>query len=128
MRLTGAAKGFCMVAQEIANPDSYFAEWRKAINMRLRKHVPVPTKSDQLVEAAMRYAVESGHRWRPLLLIAAFEACGDRTGAAVLDVACAIELIHCSTIILDDLPSVYNAELRRGRPTCHLLHGEAITV
>jgi len=76
----------------------------------------------------MYYAVETGHRWRPLLLTSAYGALTKTDGLDVIDAACAVELIHCSTIILDDLPSVDNADLRRGRPTCHKLFGEAVTI
>jgi farnesyl diphosphate synthase len=47
----------------------------------------------------------------------------------VVDAACAIEIIHCGTIILDDLPCVdNNVDLRRGSPPCHIIHGEAVTI
>jgi geranylgeranyl pyrophosphate synthase len=77
----------------------------------------------------MHYAVQSGHRWRPLLLISAYEEIGDRDGWQVMDAACAVEVIHCCTIILDDLPFVDdNDSLRRGRLPCHVVHGQAETV
>jgi geranylgeranyl diphosphate synthase type II len=80
------------------------------------------------IHRAMRYAVlNGGHRWRPLLTMFAAEACGG-SETDVLPAACAFELIHCSSLILDDLPCMDNAELRRDRPTCHRAFGEAVTV
>ncbi|MGI9106463.1 MAG: polyprenyl synthetase family protein [Pyrinomonadaceae bacterium] len=109
--------------------DDYLFSLRNMVNAHLKTRVPMPKEPTQLVQAAMRYAVEDGHRWRPLLLIASYEATTGRDGADVLDAACAIELIHCCTIILDDLPCVDdNSALRRGRPSCHLVYGEAVTI
>lgn len=103
--------------------------WRDLIEKRLQVCVPAPEEKAQLVRGAMRHATEDGHRWRPLLLLSAYEACAAKDGAEAVDAACAIELIHCCTIILDDLPCIDdNAGLRRGRTPCHIVYGEAVTI
>ncbi len=74
---------------------------------------------------AMRYAVlDGGKRLRPLLVWAACEAVGGNPRAA-LRAACAAELIHAYSLVHDDLPSMDNDVLRRGKPTVHVAYGEA---
>jgi len=77
---------------------------------------------------AMRYAVlGGGKRLRPLLVYAAGAALGASLDA--LDVpACAVELIHAYSLVHDDLPSMDDDDLRRGRPTCHIAFGEATAI
>ncbi|MGL4727319.1 MAG: polyprenyl synthetase family protein [Bosea sp. (in: a-proteobacteria)] len=77
--------------------------------------------------AAMRHgALDGGKRLRPFLSVAAAEACGASQSA--LDTGCAIELIHCYSLIHDDLPAMDNDALRRGRPTVHVAFGEATAI
>ena len=82
----------------------------------------------QLVEA-MRYAVlDGGKRLRPLLVLAAHEAvstAGANSAAAAMRAACAVELIHAYSLVHDDMPCMDNDVLRRGKPTVHVLFGEA---
>ena len=74
---------------------------------------------------AMRYAVlDGGKRLRPLLVLAACEAVGGNSQAA-LRAACAVELIHAYSLVHDDLPCMDNDVLRRGKPTVHVKFGEA---
>ncbi|MDH6590683.1 farnesyl diphosphate synthase [Variovorax sp. TBS-050B] len=78
-----------------------------------------------LLGDAMRYAVlDGGKRLRPLLVLAASEAVGGNTAAA-LRAACAAELIHAYSLVHDDLPCMDNDVLRRGKPTVHVKFGEA---
>jgi farnesyl diphosphate synthase len=78
-----------------------------------------------LLGDAMRYAVlDGGKRLRPLLVLAASEAVGGNPAAA-LRAACATELIHAYSLVHDDLPSMDNDVLRRGKPTVHVKFGEA---
>ena len=77
---------------------------------------------------AMEYAVlAGGKRVRPILSIAAAEALGANT-AGLLPVAGTLELIHTYSLIHDDLPAMDDDDLRRGRPTCHKVYGEAIAI
>lgn len=107
---------------------AYLRSWRDLIEDGLRTQVPQSDDPTRLVQSAMHYAIEQGHRWRPLILISTYEACAAKSGLKVIEAACAIELIHSCTIILDDLPCVDNSDLRRGRLACHKVHGEAITI
>ena len=77
---------------------------------------------------AMRYsALAPGKRMRPLFALAAFRACGGR-GAAIYGPACALELVHAYSLVHDDLPDFDDDSLRRGRPTSHIVHGEALAL
>jgi farnesyl diphosphate synthase len=77
--------------------------------------------------AAMRHgALDGGKRLRPFLAMAAAEACGARHSA--LDAGCAIELVHCYSLVHDDLPAMDDDALRRGRPTVHVAYDEATAI
>jgi geranylgeranyl pyrophosphate synthase len=77
--------------------------------------------------AAMRYSVlAGGKRLRPLLFLAGAESCGaERLPEDALEAAVALELLHTYSLIHDDLPCMDDDALRRGRPTCHVVFGEA---
>jgi len=77
---------------------------------------------------AIRHGVTSGgKRLRPILCVAAFRAAGG-VGEGIYGVAVSLELIHAYSLIHDDLPCMDDAELRRGEPTTHRVHGEAAAV
>ena len=79
--------------------------------------------------AAMRHAVfPGGARVRPQLSLSVAIACGDDRPAASDAAAAAIELIHCASLVHDDLPCFDAADLRRGRPSVHCAYGEALAV
>lgn len=83
----------------------------------------MPSPGPQLHEA-MRYSLlGAGKRIRPLLVLTTLMQVGEdpRRG---LDVACALEMVHAASLVLDDLPSMDDASLRRGQPTCHRHFGE----
>jgi geranylgeranyl diphosphate synthase type II len=106
----------------------YLEEQRRGIDERLDQLLPSPAGAGRTVVEAMRYAVlGGGKRLRPVLLLAAHEACGGR-GEEARDPACALELIHTYSLIHDDLPSMDDDELRRGRPTVHRAFGEPAAI
>ncbi len=81
-----------------------------------------------IIHEAMRYCIfAGGKRLRPILVLAGAEACGGNLQVA-MPVACAVELIHTYSLIHDDLPAMDDSDTRRGRPTCHVVFGEAIAV
>jgi geranylgeranyl diphosphate synthase type II len=82
-----------------------------------------------LLTEAIRYAVfPGGHRIRPRLSLAVAIACGDRHPEAADAAATAIELLHCASLVHDDLPCFDNASLRRGRPSVHAAFGAPLAV
>jgi len=80
-----------------------------------------------LLAAAMRYAVlPGGARIRPRLALAVARACGDDEPDLAAAAAAAIELLHCASLVHDDLPCFDDAPLRRGKPSVHKAFGEQI--
>ncbi|MCC6716148.1 MAG: (2E,6E)-farnesyl diphosphate synthase [Gammaproteobacteria bacterium] len=94
----------------------------------LDRWLPPTTLPPTMLHEAMRYSVlGGGKRVRPLLVYLAGEAVGAELEA--LDApAVAVELIHAYSLVHDDLPAMDNDDLRRGRPTCHRVFGEAMAI
>lgn len=104
-----------------------YREYATQIEARLRELVAVgPDALD--VEKAMEYSLLApGKRLRPVLAMASAAAVGGQPAQA-LDAGCAVELVHAFSLIHDDLPAIDNDELRRGRPTCHVVYGDAMAI
>jgi len=108
--------------------EEYLACWQKRVEEALDRAVPVETTPPETIHKAMRYSLfAGGKRIRPLLAIASAQAVSDFTGE-VEAMACALELVHTYSLIHDDLPALDNDDLRRGRPTCHKVFGEAMAI
>ena len=106
----------------------YLVTRQKEIDRALDRFLPKATVAPATIHKAMRYSLfAGGKRLRPILCLAAAEACGGKTGAA-LPHACAVECIHTYSLIHDDLPSMDNDDLRRGRATCHKVFGDGIAI
>lgn len=88
---------------------------------------PAPAGAERLVEAARYSLLGGGKRVRPILVMACAQALGASV-ERVLPTACAIELIHTNSLIVDDLPAMDNHAKRRGRPTLHRLYGDDIAI
>ena len=113
------------------NPNSELGPALKALILRaeqaLEQRLPPAEQSPAALHGAMRYAVlGGGKRLRPLLVYAAAHALGG-SGPSLDPAACAVELIHAYSLVHDDLPAMDDA-LRRGRPTCHIVFGEAMAI
>jgi len=94
----------------------------------LDRFVPAESAEPRVLHRAMRYSLlAGGKRMRPALCIAAGEIF-DAPDDDVLRAGCAIEMIHTYSLIHDDLPSMDDDDLRRGRPTCHKVFGEALAI
>jgi farnesyl diphosphate synthase len=102
--------------------------WRERVERQLDEWLPAESVSPGRLHAAQRYSVLGpGKRIRPALVYATAETLGlplERVDAA----ACAVELIHCYSLIHDDLPAMDDDDLRRGRPTCHKAFDEATAI
>lgn len=98
------------------------------VNRALNHWLPKANAKPALVHRAMRYSIDAGgKRLRPILALAAAQACGARPEKA-LPAACALELIHTYSLVHDDLPAMDDDDLRRGRPTSHKVFGEDIAI
>jgi geranylgeranyl pyrophosphate synthase len=106
----------------------FFASCRSLIDSQLDRLIPKESEPPERVHSAIRWSVfAGGKRFRPALLLAT----GQTFGAAADDLlraACALEMIHTYSLIHDDLPSMDNDDLRRGRPTCHVKFDEATAI
>ena len=107
----------------------YLEERRQLVERALARCLPAATVRPATIHRAMRYSLlAGGKRLRPILTLAAAEACGAKDLANLLPAACAVELIHTYSLIHDDLPCMDDDDLRRGRPTSHKVFGEGIAV
>jgi geranylgeranyl diphosphate synthase type II len=103
-------------------------ERRRAIEDALDRSLPPASAWPDTIHRAIRYSLfAGGKRIRPLLALAAAEAAGG-DGDEVLSFACAVEMIHTYSLIHDDLPAMDDDDLRRGKPTCHKVFGEAMAI
>jgi geranylgeranyl diphosphate synthase type II len=104
------------------------SEYKLMIEKALPSFLPEPEGHAKELYSAMRYgALAPGKRLRPSLLMLGAELSGAKRELA-LPFACAVEMIHAYSLIHDDLPSMDDDDLRRGRPTCHKVYGEAIAL
>jgi len=107
---------------------TFLAEVRHLVDAELARRLTPPSDDPGRLIEAMRYAATGqGKRFRPAVLFAAAEACG-ATREAALPAAIAIEMLHAYTLVHDDLPSMDDDDMRRGRPTVHIVFGEAIAI
>ena len=108
--------------------EQYLAEQQKRVDDALNQWVPLESTSPQSIHRAMRYSLfAGGKRIRPLLCMAAADAVSDAPDGIEAP-ACTLELIHTYSLIHDDLPALDNDDLRRGRPTCHKVFGDAMAI
>jgi geranylgeranyl diphosphate synthase type II len=107
---------------------TYIATRAAEVDAALDRFLPKAKERPATIHAAMRYSVfAGGKRLRPVLCLAAAEACGGEISAALAP-ACAVELMHSYSLVHDDLPAMDDDDLRRGRPTCHKVYGEGMAV
>ncbi|CAN1124818.1 Geranylgeranyl pyrophosphate synthase, chloroplastic [Linum perenne] len=105
---------------------SYMLHKANSVNQALDSAVPL--KEPAKIHDSMRYSLlAGGKRVRPLLCLAACELVGG-TEPMAMPAACAVEMIHTMSLIHDDLPCMDNDDLRRGKPTNHIVYGESVAV
>src|SRR5438876_3213214 len=108
--------------------DEYLAARRADVDRTLEQNLPPADTPPAVIHEAMRYAVlGGGKRIRPILAIAAAEACG-ADYEPLLQHFAALELIHTYSLVHDDLPALDNDDYRRGRKTTHVVFGEALAI
>lgn len=103
------------------------ADYKKMVEDRLEQFFVLP-ESDPMrgyAEAARYSLLAGGKRIRAMLVLEFCRICGKAPETA-LDVACAIEILHAYSLIHDDLPCMDNDDLRRGKPTNHIVYGECV--
>src|SRR5712692_4256181 len=108
--------------------ETYLQSRRSLIDRTLARHLPPAHTPPAVIHEAMRYAVlGGGKRIRPIVAMAAAEACGADVERLLVPIA-ALELIHTYSLVHDDLPALDNDDLRRGRKTTHVVFGEAMGI
>lgn len=101
---------------------------QKSIDAELKRLLPRENVRPATIHKAMRYSIfAGGKRIRPILCLAAAEACGGNPENALAP-ACAVEIMHTYSLVHDDLPCMDDDDLRRGRPTSHKVFGEGVAV
>ena len=107
---------------------AFLAEKAARVDAALEACLATWANVPERLEEAVRYSLfAGGKRLRPALALTASEMIsGDDTPA--LPAACALEMIHTYSLIHDDLPSMDDDDLRRGKPTCHKVYGEALAI
>lgn len=117
--------------------EQYLLARRAAIDTALEAALPTPPTCPPRIAETTRYSVfAGGKRLRPILTLAAADAVVEAGHAApvadgvtlAMPAACAIELIHTYSLVHDDLPSMDDDDLRRGRPTAHVVYGEGLAI
>lgn len=109
--------------------DNAIARLRDEINGRLDQLLPGGEQHPASLHKAMRFSLlGSGKRVRPLLCLLISEAAGGTGRSFALDAGCAVEMVHTASLILDDLPCMDDAAMRRGQPTVHVEFGQATSI
>lgn len=102
---------------------------RAAADAALDRLLPVETQDPISIHKAMRHSVfAGGKRLRPVLCMEAGRMVAGSLPAGIDELGAAVELLHTYSLIHDDLPALDNDDLRRGRPTCHKVFGEALAI
>lgn len=117
-----------MIQTESASLDEYLAEQQQLVDRALDAWLPAENVPPFSIHKAMRYSVfAGGKRIRPILAIASARAVSD-SADGIENAAVTLEMIHTYSLIHDDLPAMDNDDLRRGRPTCHKVFGDALAI
>ncbi|MBT5970363.1 MAG: polyprenyl synthetase family protein [Desulfobacula sp.] len=109
------------------NLSEYLTEKQNLVNQYLKLILQQYDKRHELIMAMEHSLMARGKRLRPILAMAAAQACG-KDFLIALPACCAIEMVHTYSLIHDDLPAMDNDDLRRGLPTCHKKFSEATAI
>ena len=115
------------MAQKAFDVQRYLLESKLSVDRALDHYLKTDHDTSLLHQAVCYSVLDGGKRFRPTLTLAVGELFGAKR-RDLLSFACAIELIHCYSLIHDDLPALDNDDLRRGKLSCHKQFGEAIAL
>jgi len=125
--LNASINGFNLVPGDVPDPHG-LDTLRDAVEKRMDELLAESGDQADLLGAATRAgALSAGKRMRPLLVMLVARDLGC-TSPALVDVACAVEMVHAASLILDDMPCMDNAQLRRGKPAIHVQYGEDVAI
>jgi geranylgeranyl diphosphate synthase, type II len=118
-----------MITKMQENVQEILAGGAARIDRALDRLLPGPDQAPVSIHRAMRHSVfAGGKRLRPVLCIEAARMIAGSIPQGVEELGAAIEMLHTYSLIHDDLPALDNDDLRRGKPTCHVVYGEAIAI
>ncbi len=102
---------------------------QQIIDQALERLLPLPTQRPESIHQAMRHSVfAGGKRLRPILCMEAARMISGKLPEGIEELGSALEMLHTYSLIHDDLPALDNDDLRRGKPTCHVVYGEALAI
>ena len=118
-----------MITKMQVNVKEILASGAELIDLVLDRLLPGPNQAPVSIHRAMRHSVfAGGKRLRPVLCLEAARMIAGSFPAGVEELGAAIEMLHTYSLIHDDLPALDNDDLRRGKPTCHVVYGEAMAI
>jgi geranylgeranyl diphosphate synthase type II len=102
---------------------------QRSIDATLDRLLPAATQRPESIHQAMRHSVfAGGKRLRPVLCLEAARMIAGCVPEGIEELGSALEMLHTYSLIHDDLPALDNDDLRRGKPTCHVVYGEALAI
>jgi len=102
---------------------------QRSIDATLDRLLPAATQRPESIHQAMRHSVfAGGKRLRPVLCLEAARMIAGCVPDGIEELGSALEMLHTYSLIHDDLPALDNDDLRRGKPTCHVVYGEALAI
>jgi geranylgeranyl diphosphate synthase type II len=102
---------------------------QQTIDRALEKLLPAANQRPESIHQAMRHSVfAGGKRLRPILCMESARMIAGKLPDGIEDLGSALEMLHTYSLIHDDLPALDNDDLRRGKPTCHVVFGEAVAI
>src|SRR5689334_19132389 len=119
----------CDVLYSVFMLKEILEQGQRTIDASLEKLLPAATQRPDSIHQAMRHSVfAGGKRLRPVLCMEAARMIAGRLPEGVEELGSALEMLHTYSLIHDDLPALDNDDLRRGKPTCHVVYGEALAI
>ena len=104
-------------------------EGQRMIDQALERLLPRAEQRPESIHQAMRHSVfAGGKRLRPVLCLEAARMVSGRLPEGIEELGSALEMLHTYSLIHDDLPALDDDDLRRGKPTCHVVYGEALAI
>jgi geranylgeranyl diphosphate synthase type II len=118
-----------MITRMSASVQEILSSGAARIDQALERLLPGSDQIPASIHRAMRHSVfAGGKRLRPVLAMEAAQMIAGHLPEGVEDLGAAVEMLHTYSLIHDDLPALDNDDLRRGKPTCHVVYGEAIAI
>jgi geranylgeranyl diphosphate synthase type II len=128
MAVKSSAAPFMAAETDTASFPDQLRHFRRQIDQALARYTEYDSDCPAKIAQAIRHSLLApAKRLRPMLVLMSCQACGSDCEAAI-PAACAVEMVHTYSLIHDDLPAMDDDDMRRGRPSCHAMFGEATAI